>query len=376
MIKRIFLVILIITAPNFQLLCQKDYYMKNNQGTYGIKLVDGGAFANSKQCEIKNGEKSIIYGPDIVSEYGFGDGRVYISKTIKVNDTARMVFLERLIKGKINLYFYKGENGKKYFLEKDSSNFIELVKKSISNEKLSFKEVLQSYTKDCDNFSDFVEQIHFNKYSLSRLVEKYNFHNFKPFPVLKYGAILELGQTTLVKTNNSSDNPLMIAHFNNDYYISFGLFLDIPLLLSDFSFHPEVYYIKNGFTSHKKTNSSVVDYIINTSSINVPLLFRYTFPNSKYKPFLNIGLLYAYNYRNDNLVYQTVKMDNIYEIYLPSKQLLVSQNQFGYSLGSGFELKVNSMNSINIEFRYSSLYSISGGSFKNNRIQLLMGINL
>ena len=108
---------------------QNEYYSIDSSIYVGVKLIDGGAILNSRICQVKKDGEVVEYSPYEVKEYGFKDGRVYVSKEIQLSDSSkRRVFLERLYKGKANLYYYRAKGIKTYYIETDSGTFNRIAK--------------------------------------------------------------------------------------------------------------------------------------------------------------------------------------------------------------------------------------------------------
>jgi len=63
------------------------------------------------------------YYPGDIESYRFFDGRYYVSKILK----GQKVFLEFLVKGKIDLYRLKDQEGDHYYLENDTSGVMEIT---------------------------------------------------------------------------------------------------------------------------------------------------------------------------------------------------------------------------------------------------------
>lgn len=77
-----------------------------------------------KRCRFIQDDQSYIktfYPEDIVS-YRFTDGKYFVSTNIN----GKKVFMEFLVKGKINLYYLKDETGDRYFLENDTSGLMQI----------------------------------------------------------------------------------------------------------------------------------------------------------------------------------------------------------------------------------------------------------
>ncbi|MBT3208489.1 MAG: hypothetical protein HN704_07245 [Bacteroidetes bacterium] len=77
---------------------QNEYFATDSSKSIGINLIDGGDLTNSRMCQVKNGAQTTKYSPYELKEFGFKDGRVYISKEIQIADSSIRVFLKRLHK--------------------------------------------------------------------------------------------------------------------------------------------------------------------------------------------------------------------------------------------------------------------------------------
>lgn len=351
---------------------QGSYYLTDSLKSVGVKVIDGGAIQNAKQCQIEKTGKTLIYSPDEVKEYGFKDGSVYISRIIKINNEEKKVFLQRLSKGNMNLYYYKDKNGGKFFIEKDSGQIVEVLKKGIDNS--NYRDFLKPYTQDCNNVSGALKLVTYNKPSLTKFIDQYNSCLHKPFPFIKYGLIIGYGVS---KPQNSkiSDEGLKNAVFKNDNTFNAGIFVDIPILLSYFSLHPELYFQKNKFSGHSIINNTVNDIIINTTSINIPLLIRYTYPTLKLRPYINLGGTFNYNIRNENAVYTTTISYDIIEIEETINSNIYSEKQFGYTAGGGIQYSIDNRKSLFLELRYNYLYTLTKETYGNKSVQCIIGIN-
>ena len=71
---------------------------------------------NVKKCSFKDSLGEItIFQPNDIFGYKFNDGRYYISKKLENGNLEKSVFLEYLVKGVIDLYYYPSNEGDKYF---------------------------------------------------------------------------------------------------------------------------------------------------------------------------------------------------------------------------------------------------------------------
>lgn len=87
--------------------------------------------SNSNFCDFKafNSAEIRRYYPGEIYGYRFLNGKFYISRETTLPDSiVKEIFLEYLIKGELNIYFYQdAENNNIYYAEKDTSGLRELV---------------------------------------------------------------------------------------------------------------------------------------------------------------------------------------------------------------------------------------------------------
>jgi hypothetical protein len=363
-----FFYLLIVFSQTLIIHGQRGYYVKDSSSiTTGVKLIDAGAIQNAMQCQVEENDQTLIFLPDEVLEYGFNDGRIYLSKIIKIDNEEKKVFLERLCKGSINLYLYKDKNGSKFFLEKDNEQLVEILRNG--NDNRTYKDLLEFYVQDCVNVAEALKLVKYNKLSLSKFINQYNTCSNRHFNTVRFGLSFGYGRSKPVNSKNYNDV------FKTDNSINIGFDMDIPVLLSNFSIHPEIYYQKNAYSSHSVHGKNIIfDIDINTTSINTPILLRYTYHSLRNNPYFNIGCILTYNIRNNNSFYSSKITDNIVEIDEINVNNIYSDEQIGYSLGGGIQRKIDYQKSVFIELRYNNLSGIAKGSFGNKSFQIKFGL--
>ncbi len=356
---------------------QSSYISDDSTTIVGVKILAGNAKSNAKTIKIKTDGKIVEYNPHQIKEYELTNGRVYISKEINVSGTIEKVFLERLVHGTSTIYYFRGKKLKTYFLEKDSSSlFIELPKRNYDDRSLEFKEILKDFTSDCEILSNIIPLATYNKLSLTRLIEHYNSCESRPFPFINYGLVLgyEISKLSL----NSNTEEEYLKDFNYKYIgnLHFGAFIDFPILMNNLSARLEAYYAQNGFALNYKDINKEVDLIINTTSINIPVLFRNTYPSLKYRPFINVGVVYSYHLTNETELYEAIISNSQVDIKRVNTESLISKHQLGYSVGAGIQLVLDYRRSVLLEIRYNNFFGVSGAnSLNKNQIQVLTGIS-
>jgi hypothetical protein len=218
--------------------------------------------------------------------------------------------------------------------------------------------------------------VSYNKKSLSKLIYRYNNCELSPFPFPRFGLIAGYGFTKLNPSSKNEISYLSEINYKYDGGYILGFFFDSPILSSDFSFHPELLYSENGFSYNLRDSNKDIDVIINTTSLSVPLFFRYTWPSKKTRPFVELGAIYSYNMKNEGTTYQSLIEGKVITILKASKKPLISENLVGFSFGGGIQFNLSYRNILSLEMRYNNQYRISNdGSYNKNSIQFISGIS-
>lgn len=338
-----------------------------------INFRKGSDNENAQMCREERNGSVFTYTPNDLLWYRY-EFRLYLSKDIQFEGEAKRVFIEKLVSGKISLYYYSEKNSKRFFIERDSSYFTELIKESKSN--TTFRDTLAKYCLDCNNIADAVKSVKYNKKSLALLITMYNGCEYRPFPYPKFGMYLGFQRSYLSPSSKNSFDSDMIERgkSNIDQSLLAGIFVDLPVFKSNITFHPEIYYSKNAFSLHYFENNFDTDIVINLSTFNVPVLFRYTFPFKKNRPFINSGILYSYHFRNESVIYKLQMINNIVEIQEESQETLFKMNQLKISVGIGCQHMINYRKSIFCELRYNSHSSLKS-NLNLNDLNLNIGVN-
>lgn len=351
---------------------QEAYISTKESKISGINILDGGNSINSRICQVKKGEEIITYTPYEVEEYGFKNGKKYISRVIETADSTQKVFLEFLHEGPTSLYYYAGKNIKTFFIEKDNAMLIAIPKKNTLNENYSFQ--LTHHLKDCSNVLEAAKLVDYNKKSFSKLIEAYNKCEYTTIPRLRYGFLIGLEALKIVPVlleTGIEFTDIFERYFDYKYEgsITFGLFLNKPINAGNYSFQTELLYAKYEYSYEQTfTNKNHVKLDADFSSLTVPLLFRYTHPAQRFRPYLNAGFSGTYLLKNEFQLYDT-------ETFI-SREITASAIKLGYIMGGGLEFKVSSRNSILFDLRYKMQYDTGTSDFiGQSGISLHTGIN-
>ncbi len=137
---------------------------------------------NSEICRFKLSEKDKVreYHPYEISGYRFVDEKkYYVSRTITLDSIVKKVFLEYLVQGMKDLYYYQNDN-EYYFLEGENGKMNEISKEPdriVDNKIVSdhrYKGKLMYTFRDCADIRRNVEKGRFDRKTMIELTRKYH----------------------------------------------------------------------------------------------------------------------------------------------------------------------------------------------------------
>lgn len=344
---RLWLLIVIVIIPLHNLYSQKkDYIATDSSLNSGIKLIEGTARDNAQYIRLKSKNQEKKYFPKDLTKYRL-KGTVYISKNISILGQTKKVFLKRLEHGKITLYYYTEEGISTYFLEKDSSVFVEISKGN------NFQKKLSDNTSDFNWNSEQIRLVRYNKNSLSKLISMYNNGKNRPLPYPRFGIITGYRSTSLTIPVSMRVEQLNDISFTPNSTASYGVFADLPIGMSYFSFNTGIMFSKSRFSANSRNSQSDTDVLVNLSSLNIPILIRYTLPTLVWRPFFNTGGIYSYQLKNESKIYESYIDQNVITINEVDQESLISANMLGYSIGVGLQRNISYRKIASVEIRFN-----------------------
>lgn len=323
--KNKFLFILLFFSIT-NVLAQKNFkpgYVILNSGDSLVGYIDNrDALFMGQKCRFLLDKTESIkeYFPNQIKEFRLTKSKYYISKNIKTKSGNKEVFLEFLIKGNLNVYYYKDENGNHYYIENEKLSLSELpYKESIKyyDDGFLFKNyiayfyqstihigLLKLYFQDVPDFYPRIEKLKKpDHYNLINLAKDYNDKVCNDKQCISYEK-----KMPIIKTSFEPFIGLIKYKNYNKYTSEFGLnvFLWMP-------YTSEKLYFKTGISYNKMITDSD-KYLI----YKIPLQFQYLYPSTRLRPKVNIGINYwIYKQGNEN------------------------GNTYSLCLGSGFLYRIN-----------------------------------
>lgn len=326
-----------------------DYIETDSLLATGIKLIQGTRMDNAQFILQKKKDMEIRFTPDQLSEYGFSGGPVYKSRTITIDGQPRRVFLERIRHGDVTLYFYAEKGFRTFFLEKDSTVFTEIP------DSRDFRAILIENTGDFGWNASQVKLVRYNRNSLSKLISIYNRGKNRPLPYPRFGITAGYSRMSLTAPYTVSIRQLNGISFAPASSVSFGIFADLPIMMSNFSLNTGVNISKHGFSANSTTSQSEIDVVINMTSANLPVLLRYTLPTLAWRPFINAGGIYSCPVKYKREYYESTFVDDIIIINEIENDPSPSGGSLGCSLGIGLQYNLDYRKTSSLELRYNQI---------------------
>jgi len=393
--SRILLLTCLFILPLVRLCAQQDfrpgYVILTSGDTINGFIEYKGNKANAKKCifvkEYPSSSPVMVYGPDSLRGYRFPDSKYYVSKHLQINDKDEVLFLEFLVHGKVDLYYYRDDNADEhYFIDKGDGRLLALTSeekevyidgvKYLQESKL-YIGVLKYVMQDSPSASKEAENASLTHKSLIKITADYHYSVCKDEQCIIYEKQLpkvhfHLGP--VIGANLNFLNRIGTSFPTYHYYFLYGDFnpaidptvgiclrLTLPALHDRLSVEDNI--LLNRFTtliSSVYTDESIgytsyddircVQYCINNS-----LLLRYEITAGKVRPVFSLGgfINYAFqsSYTRDHQ--EILNTGTVLRSYTdnenPFKKLI-----YGATAGFGVRAKVSPGFEIDADLRYSA----------------------
>lgn len=373
---------------------RKGYIVKNNLDTlYG--LIDyRGTKASATKCLFRQTAESSIqeFTPQEVKSFRFVNSRFYVSRQVKSGDSSEQLFLEYVIDGIVDFYYYYDDAGEHFLIEDPDGRLTELKndKKEIFvdnqrylRESKEYVGVLKAILKDSPSTTKKAERTSFNRKALTKLVEDYHVRlgkesDFQTYevdiPMAKgvFGLVLSMNGTSI---SQSGDFPLEYYYldgskFKGKVYPSIGLFYKkgLPIISEKVFFLYEGTYSRASLSSSNDYNqgtSTLVwhnDITISLSSFNNLLAFRYEYPTGSIRPTLQFGGFASYIFQTDyTRKVEVILLDELPYFSEEHHDNPLSKLDFGLSIGAGLKGFYLGGRELYLDFRFQKGFGLIEG---------------
>ncbi|MGD2034847.1 MAG: hypothetical protein PVF73_07315 [Bacteroidales bacterium] len=271
---------------------REGYVILGSGDTLTGEIDFRGDIRMSMVCRFRPTEEDnpVIYSPSDIKAFRFADGKYYVSKEIIRDSVNKKVFLEFLIKGKLNVYYLStGPTEESYFIEKEGMPLAELPYNE-SVEKIDGKLVLRQSKKHIGilmyymgddpkikpQIQDLEEPDH-NK--LIKLAENYHSHVCKDEECIVYEKKLHLISFAIEPVGG------VITYPSTGIDRSITTYETGILIYSWLPRSNEKLYVRTGLLYHPLT-----ELADNIYALRIPMQLQYLFPERLIRPKFFIGL--------------------------------------------------------------------------------------
>ena len=382
------ILLLITTVTAFsQVVFKNGYIIKSGNDTvYGLIEYKGNK-TNANVCVFKKDAESEAqsFTPNDISGYRLEDSKYYVAKTVTVNEKEELVFLEYLIDGIVDMFYYFDGVSGHFFVDGGDNRLVELrnnppkeyittyTKRAIPNSKQHIG-VLKYVFRNSPEISKRVETIELDRKSLIDVAHAYHkevcadeaciiFEKKKPNEFLKFGIMAGINIVSLSKPGNLSYEYIYFTNsdFGTVLCPSAGFF--VKLNLPDINAHMFLQYqgtiskmslqTNNWFTPEGSDWEHHERITYSQSSFNSVAVIKYEFGEGmKFRPNINAGGFFNFGfgdtYSRRSEVYESGKLiGSFYGLEYPFRQ-----DDFGPVAGIGFVTDISEKNAILVDFQY------------------------
>lgn len=369
------LFLLLINNNDFgQVNYKSGYIITNNNDTiYGLINLRSN-YRNNRACDFKKTENDSPEQllPTDIKAYKIDDRKFYVSKTISLKDTSNVVFLEFLLNGIVNLFYYKDVVDEYFFIEKDNKLYeLSNNKKIITNSYTHYLKYSNQYIgalsylfQDSPEISGDIKKTRFSYKSLLDITKEYHNNVCNEYECIDYTKSTK--RNIYIEPNISLINSWMGLKTSNDLSGNSKLAIGInfrfkPIKVFQlWNFLVGINYSTNHFNGDFENHlfyPTSRTYRIETkySIIRIPIILEYSFPTKKIQPFLLAG------YNNVFILNPETDMKIVFDDNLIGEthnNLDFQKYQFGLMSGGGVRYLINDKSNIylktDFEYRFPS----------------------
>jgi hypothetical protein len=338
-----------------------------------IKLKSN--YLNSRSCSFieANNQNARDYTSSDIKAYRIENKKFYISKEVSVDSVKQRIFLEYLVEGIVNLYYFKDLQKEYFFLEKDSrmipiSNDASIVivkEKGVTGEEFEtqysknsnqYRRMLTYLFQDSPGTLQKIPGTGFDYRSLIRITLDYH------RAVCKDDKCIDFTRSTkksfFIEPYFGMIGSRMGLYSSKNHVYQSNLYAGLQLRFkpskrfTHWNFLAGINFSSNNFQGDFVNTLYTTDYIrtyrIHTqySILRIPLTFEYSFGSKKLQPFISMS------YNNIFLLNRQYDILRIYSYYNDPEASYFRKYQFGISPGLGLRMNMDPKTFIFVKGEY------------------------
>jgi hypothetical protein len=402
------LILFCITKTFSQSDFRNGYIINNQQDTIFGLLEYKGSKSNTYKCIYRKNmnSKEQIFSPKDIKGYRYSGGKYYISKKVKIGNKTELLFLEYLINGVVDIFYYRN-NGDNYLVNSDSDKLYELNIEEkeffIDQTKYSKKikkyiGILKSTFKDSPSIIKRIEKVGLNHESLINITRDYHTEVCsteecivyeKQLPKIEkiFGVLVGINSMSISKTNNFHDNFYYLNNldFGNNIFPSIGIYykMNMPYINEHFYFQYEGTYSRvkleaNNLYIESFHNMTVKnDITLTLNSFNNMFMFKREYSKGKIRPMFQFGCFVDYFFKPDYNRNIEVRFSSGDLNYITnSKNNPFIKFDYGISLGLGLKSFYIKDKEMFIDLKYKRGFGLLVENLNTNSFLLNLGFQI
>ena len=343
---------------------------------------------NSANCVFisDQGEGPVTFKPGSMYGYRFNDGNFYLSKRVVTDVGPQNLFLEVLLSGIINLFYYRGSAAEyNFYLETAKGGMVRLdeVKRMgyIYGKGQAIRTMkyyvghLRYAMSDAPELSGQIDHVALQKKELVQLLQKYHgivcddmdcITYSKSFPGIKiHVAPFVSWQTELLNINGQSEYAGL--KYQAAYYPSAGLSLvaSMPGINERFSVRTDISLGKRYFYGFRveeiNVNTHYIEAHLSHMALTGDLKVNYTAPEGRFRPSYSGGISLQKNLAASHRMDMDIMTTSVIEP-LTFHTDAWCDPWIGFNAGAGFETRLLSPVTVYCMFQYRNLFYLEDSS--------------
>ena len=364
---------------------RRGYIITNQQDTIYGWIDYRGDTRNAKICSFKETENGQIteYNPFDIAAYRYMDNKFYVSKNVGSVDAPKPVFLEYLVNGMANLYYYRDENTNNHYYIEKGNHFLELKidENEIEIDGKKYVRKMKSYvgllkaTLNVWEMSEQIDRAQLEHFSLIDIAKNYHdytctdgsecivYEKKKPLMALRIAPVAGIDLSTLKFLDRDFEK------YNFDKSINFtigvNLNFSMPRLNEKLFLQMQVMYTNYYFFDAYENLRSSTDVHIRSNVLQMGLAVKYEYPKGKWRPTLAAGG--AAIWLPDGLI--TKNTDNYFYVEgirsFTEKKDFPTKFMYGFGVTPGVHYCLTKKRIIFIQMQYMQCYQQEYGFSAN-----------
>lgn len=339
---------------------REGYILNLSNDTIQGFINNKGNLKNLKNCRFKASldADAVNYSPQEINAFRIYSAGYYVSMEIGVNDEKEIVFIEQLVEGIVDIYYYSKINDQYYLIRTADGELYELKNSLIettgddgtiySKKQKEYINMLRYLLKDSPSTVKKVNQLQFESNAFINIAQDYHndvcddyecivYTKEKMSASLNFGLHIGYSISSITVFDNEYTKNL-----NKDYSSSqdivYGLFLNYmdPNISERFSLQLDLLFQKGTYEADESS--------MKISYMKIPFSIKYTYPKKRLMPSVWFGMSY-----NKWLDFED---HNIVPEHLSGEAIQKDKHQFGVYAGIELAYKLSEKINCFVQAKY------------------------